>query len=72
MTGGGRQLYESSAVSVVDKKQLLFGENAEVVSLMPKALDVLFYLVQRAGIVVEKDELMSAIWPDIWSGRCVT
>src|SRR5687768_10014901 len=31
---------------------------------MPKALDILLYLVQRAGTVVEKDELMDAIWPD--------
>src|SRR5687768_1374487 len=31
---------------------------------MPKAFDILLYLVRRAGVVVEKDELMSSIWPD--------
>jgi serine/threonine-protein kinase len=31
---------------------------------MPKALDILSYLVTHSGTVVEKDELMSAIWPD--------
>ncbi|MEP7149900.1 MAG: winged helix-turn-helix domain-containing protein [Acidobacteriota bacterium] len=64
MTGDERQLYEFDGFLFDADKRLLFGANAEVVSLMPKALDILFYLVQRAGTVVEKDELMSAIWPD--------
>ena len=34
------------------------------ISLTPKAFDVLAHLVQRAGHLVEKEELMSKIWPD--------
>jgi eukaryotic-like serine/threonine-protein kinase len=34
------------------------------VSLTPKMFDILLYLVQHSGQVVEKDELMRAIWPD--------
>lgn len=64
VTVEGRQLYEFDGFLLDADKRLLFGENGEVVSLMPKALEILFYLVQRAGTVVEKDELMSAIWPD--------
>ena len=38
--------------------------DGEVLPLTPKAFDTLAYLVQRAGTVVEKDELMAALWPD--------
>jgi Tol biopolymer transport system component/DNA-binding winged helix-turn-helix (wHTH) protein len=33
-------------------------------ALTPKMFDILLYLVQRNGQVVEKNELMCAIWPD--------
>lgn len=46
------------------KKRLLIGPNNEPVPLMPKAFDILLYLLANASRVVEKDELMSAIWPD--------
>lgn len=32
--------------------------------LASKAFDTLAYLVERAGIVVDKDELMRVVWPD--------
>ena len=34
------------------------------VSLTPKAFDLLVYLVERQGKLVEKSTLMSALWPD--------
>lgn len=46
------------------RKRLLFGPDGRPVSLMPKAFDILLYLLTNASRVVEKDELMSAIWPD--------
>ncbi|HUR99442.1 MAG TPA: transcriptional regulator, partial [Pyrinomonadaceae bacterium] len=64
MTAGGQQLYEFEEFVLDADKRLLFDANSGVVPLMPKALDILFYLVRHAGSVVEKDELMSAIWPD--------
>lgn len=45
------------------KRLLLKGEN-ELVPLMPKAFETLLYLVQNRGKVIEKNELMSAIWSD--------
>src|SRR5215211_383831 len=45
------------------KRLLLKGEN-ETVPLMPKAFETLLYLVQNSGKVIEKDELMAAIWSD--------
>jgi DNA-binding winged helix-turn-helix (wHTH) protein/TolB-like protein/Tfp pilus assembly protein PilF len=34
------------------------------VPLMPKAFDTLLYLVEHSGKVIERDELMTAIWAD--------
>src|SRR5688572_17386284 len=31
---------------------------------MPKAFEILLYLVRRADQVVEKDEILEAVWPD--------
>src|SRR5215203_1322094 len=45
------------------KRLLLKGEN-ETVPLMPKAFETLLYLVQNNGKVIEKNELMAAIWSD--------
>jgi TolB-like protein/Tfp pilus assembly protein PilF len=44
-------------------KRLLSGHDGKPVSLTPKAYDTLVFLVERAGAVVNKDELMQAIWP---------
>ena len=45
-------------------KRLLLKDEDEIVALMPKAFDTLLFLVQNHGKVVEKDELISAIWTD--------
>ncbi len=39
--------------------------DGEPVTLVPKAVDLLRVLAERAGRVVSKDELMSAVWPDV-------
>lgn len=45
-------------------KRILLGSDGRPVALTPKVFDTLLYLVEHAGIVIDKDELMSAIWPD--------
>ncbi|HEY6352644.1 MAG TPA: winged helix-turn-helix domain-containing protein [Candidatus Angelobacter sp.] len=35
-----------------------------MIALTPKAFDVLLFLVQNRGRVLEKDELMKALWPE--------
>ena len=45
-------------------KRLLSNPRGENVSLMPKAFDILRYLVVHSQRTVEKDELMKAVWPD--------
>ena len=44
------------------EKILIHGN--ERIALTPKALDTLRVLVQNAGRLLEKDQLMREIWPD--------
>ncbi len=46
----------------VTKRRLLRG--GEVVSLTPKAFDVLLALAEQSGRMIEKDELMQKVWPN--------
>ena len=45
-----------------DRRLLLEGDKA--VRLGSRALDILIALVERAGELVGKDELMARVWPD--------
>src|SRR3954465_14234784 len=38
---------------------------SDVVPLSPKIIDLLLYLVARQSALVPKDELFSALWPDV-------
>lgn len=56
--------YEFDAFRVDTGKRLLFGAGGETIPLTPKVFDTLLYLVMHGGRLIEKDELMSAIWTD--------
>ena len=43
----------------------LLSRDGRTVKLGSRALDLLVALVERAGRVVTKDELMSQVWPDV-------
>ena len=60
-TGGAT--YEFGGFRLEPAERLLLHEGA-VVSLTPKAFDLLVYLVERHGHLVEKQALLSALWPD--------
>jgi DNA-binding winged helix-turn-helix (wHTH) protein/TolB-like protein/Flp pilus assembly protein TadD len=49
---------------VIDSRKRLLSRDGEPLPLMPKAFDLLNYMVENAGRVLEKDELLSAVWPD--------
>jgi TolB-like protein/DNA-binding winged helix-turn-helix (wHTH) protein/Tfp pilus assembly protein PilF len=57
-------VYEFDNFRIDSGKRLLFNGGGEPISLTPKIFDTLLYLVSHNGTVIEKDELMSAIWPD--------
>src|SRR5438477_8280739 len=48
----------------IDRSERLLRRGTEVISLAPKAIDMLFQLVENSGQVVEKEELMKRLWPD--------
>jgi DNA-binding winged helix-turn-helix (wHTH) protein len=48
----------------LDPAERLLLRGGQPVALTPKAFDLLVYLVERHGRLVEKQELMAALWPD--------
>ncbi len=48
----------------LDVKQCRLTSGDTTVSLTPKEYDVLLFLIKNAGRVVEKDELLNAVWKD--------
>ena len=49
---------------VLNSTERTLTRDDELVSLTQKAFDTLYLLVQNAGHVLEKDDMMSKIWPD--------
>ncbi|HEU0201415.1 MAG TPA: winged helix-turn-helix domain-containing protein [Burkholderiaceae bacterium] len=52
----------------VDAARNELSRGAEVVRLEPKAIEVLVFLARRAGQVVSRDEVLTAIWPGVVVG----
>lgn len=48
----------------IDESERLLRRGTELISLPPKAAETLLVLVINAGRMVEKSELMQAVWPD--------
>jgi len=63
MTKQPEQTYEFGRFRLNPADRLL-RRDAEIVALTPKCFDLLWKLVEKRGHLVEKDELMKAIWPD--------
>src|SRR3954462_1851815 len=64
MTEGSTRLYEFGDFRLDRGKRLLLRHDGAIVPLAAKAYETLSYLVEHAGTVVDKDELMRAVWPD--------
>jgi DNA-binding winged helix-turn-helix (wHTH) protein/tetratricopeptide (TPR) repeat protein len=63
MSGPQPNVYEFGEFRIEASKRSLLRDGAPV-ALTPKAFDTLLHLVQNRQRIVEKDELMQAIWPD--------
>src|SRR5262245_50704723 len=50
----------------LDAAERLLSRDGEAVPLSPKAFDLLLAMVERCGRLLEKDELMKLVWPDIF------
>jgi len=58
-----KRLYEFGPFRIDVTERLLFRE-ADPVPLTPKAFDTLLALVENPGHILEKNDLMSRVWPD--------
>src|SRR4030095_11264228 len=56
-------IYEFGDFRVDPAKRLLMRRDGESITLTPKVFDTLLYLVEHHRLVLDKDELMQAIWP---------
>lgn len=59
---GNRTYRFKSFLLNVGERQLFDGDR--LIPLTPKTFDVLVHLVENAGHLVHKDDLMKAVWPD--------
>jgi TolB-like protein/DNA-binding winged helix-turn-helix (wHTH) protein/tetratricopeptide (TPR) repeat protein len=59
----GKIVYEFGPYRLDSAQHLLFRDD-EVISLPPKAAETLLVLVEQHGQLVEKEDLMKAVWPD--------
>ena len=60
-----RSLYEFGSFRVDPVRRRLL-RNQEQVPLTPKAFSILLILLERRGGVVDKEELIQAVWPDTY------
>jgi DNA-binding winged helix-turn-helix (wHTH) protein/TolB-like protein/lipoprotein NlpI len=57
-------IYEFGDFRLDAARRLLTARDGRVVPLTPKPFETLLYLVRHSGAVLDKDELMQAVWPD--------
>src|SRR5687767_8307178 len=58
-----KRLYVFGVFRIDVTERVLLGEKGPV-PLTPKAFDLLLFLVQNSGHVLDKEELMKQVWPD--------
>ena len=63
MSGQTTSFYQFGSFRIDRRERLLLHDGAPV-PLPPKVYDTLLALVTRSGHIVEKEELMRAVWPD--------
>src|SRR5579863_65403 len=63
MSKQASQLYEFGPFRV-DPRECLLLRDGQALALTPKAFETLLVLIQNAGHLLPKEELMKSIWPD--------
>ncbi len=58
------QIYEFGEFRVDAAKRLLLRGDGDIIPLKPKVFETLLYLIQNSGKILDKDELLTAIWAD--------
>jgi eukaryotic-like serine/threonine-protein kinase len=63
LTEPGPETYRFGGHTLEARERRLLG-NGVAIPLKPRAFDTLLYLVERAGHLVPKEELLAELWPD--------
>jgi Tol biopolymer transport system component/DNA-binding winged helix-turn-helix (wHTH) protein len=63
MSTSGRRFYEFGDFRL-DASERLLSRGGVTVPLTPKAIDLLFALVEQPGRLLDKETLLSTVWPD--------
>jgi len=63
MVSGGPTVFEFGEFRLDEARRLLFA-SGQAVRILPKAFDLLLFLIQHRDQVVTKDALLAAVWPD--------
>jgi TolB-like protein len=76
MGSGPRAIYRFDHFTLDLVRGGLFAEGGAQLALRPKSFDLLRYMVVNAGRLVDRDELMQAVWPNVFVteesvGQCV-
>lgn len=58
-----KEVYEFEEFSLNAKKQRLY-RSGEIISLPPKAIELLVLMVENQGRVLEKEEILNTLWQD--------
>jgi TolB-like protein len=71
-----KAIYRFDGFTLDLKRGTLLAADGSQLALRPKAFAMLRYLVERTGNLVERDELMQAVWPGVFVtddsiGQCV-
>src|SRR5262245_62086038 len=62
----GHAIYEFGDFRFDGTRRLLFAKDmSEALDVPPKALDLLLYLLERPGDLLEKDRLIAELWPGL-------
>jgi len=64
VVGESIRIYEFGDFRLEPGKRVLLDRNGRPISLTPKVYDTLAYLVQHAGALLGKEEILRAVWPD--------
>lgn len=58
-------VYEFGDFRLDPRRRVLARADGTAIALKPKMLDALIYLVEHAGVPLDKNDLMAAIWPNV-------
>ena len=62
--GENSAVYAFGDFRVDASKRVVCGKDGEPLPLKAKAFETLLFLVEHPGRVIERDEILGAVWPD--------